>query len=87
MLKNGKIKIIIVENDEDERMFMKDGFEESQCFEIVAFAGNGNELMTLLQEDTVPDMILSDLNMPGKNGYDVLKELRADSRFFASPLS
>jgi CheY-like chemotaxis protein len=29
---------------------------------------------------------LSDLNMPGKNGYDILKELRADSRFVTMPI-
>ncbi|MCW3107113.1 MAG: response regulator receiver protein, partial [Segetibacter sp.] len=28
----------------------------------------------------------SDLNMPGKNGYDILKELRADSRFASLPI-
>ena len=25
-----------------------------------------------------PDLILSDLNMPGKNGYDILSEMRAN---------
>jgi hypothetical protein len=39
-----KIKIIIVENDEDEQLFMKDGFEETGRFEVIAFAESGEEL-------------------------------------------
>jgi CheY-like chemotaxis protein len=83
-----KIKIIIVENDEDEQLFMKDGFEETGRFEVIAFAESGEELLEMLykEENILPDMILSDLNMPGKNGYDILKELRADGRFIDLPI-
>jgi CheY-like chemotaxis protein len=83
-----KIKIIIAENDEDEQYFMKDGFEDTGYFKIITFAGSGDELLQILYSDlqTVPDLILSDLNMPGKNGYDILKELRSDSRFSNIPI-
>jgi CheY-like chemotaxis protein len=83
-----KIKIIIAENDEDEQFFMKDGFEDSGYFKIITFAGSGDELLEILNNNfqTVPDLILSDLNMPGKNGYDILKELRSDSRFSNIPI-
>ncbi|MCW3107374.1 MAG: response regulator, partial [Segetibacter sp.] len=83
-----KIKIMIAENDEDEQFFMKEAFEGSGYFDVVAFASSGDELLTLLPDkgDKMPDLILSDLNMPGKNGYDILKELRADSRFASLPI-
>lgn len=83
-----KIKILIAENDEDEQFFMKDGFEGSGYFEIIGFASSGDELLALLndKDSKLPDMILSDLNMPGKNGYDILKELRADSNFAHLPI-
>jgi CheY-like chemotaxis protein len=42
--------------------------------------------MLYKEENILPDMILSDLNMPGKNGYDILKELRADGRFIDLPI-
>jgi len=82
------IKIILVENDEDEQFFMKEAFEKNDVFTILAFACNGNELMTILNEndDHLPDLILSDLNMPGKNGYDILKELKADQKFAHIPI-
>jgi CheY-like chemotaxis protein len=83
-----KIKIIIVENDEDEQLFMKEGFEGTGRFEVVAFAESGDELSAMLSNyaNNIPDLILSDLNMPGKNGYDILKELRADDRFSNLPI-
>jgi len=82
-----KIKLLIAENDEDEQFFMQDGFEGSGYFKIVAFASSGDELLEILaNRDNKPDMILSDLNMPGKNGYDILKELRADTMFSAIPI-
>ena len=83
-----KIKIIILENDEDEQDFMKEGFEESGYFEIIAFADSGEELLAYLYNpnNPLPDLLLSDLNMPGKNGYDILRELRADKRFSNLPI-
>jgi CheY-like chemotaxis protein len=82
-----KIRILIAENDEDEQFFMKDGFDKSGYFEVMSFAGSGDELLERLREtEAVPDMILSDLNMPGKNGYDILKELKNDPRFSAIPI-
>ena len=83
-----KIKLLIAENDEDEQFFMQDGFEGSGYFKIIAFASSGDELLELLRSEAndKPDMILSDLNMPGKNGYDILRELGADPVFSAIPI-
>ena len=73
-----KYKIIIVENDEDEQLFMKEGFDKTDHFNILAQLQNGNDLFDWLHENPnqLPDIILSDLNMPGKNGYDVITEVK-----------
>jgi len=43
----------------------------------LTFASNGKEGMLLLKnEKTVPDLILIDINMPGQNGIEFLKELK-----------
>jgi CheY-like chemotaxis protein len=72
-----KYRIILVENDEDERFFMNEGFEASGLFEIIAQVINGDALLEWLEEHPrkLPDVILSDLNMPGKNGYDIITEI------------
>ena len=73
-----KYKIIIVENDEDEQFFMQKEFKDSNSFELLTMAENGNELLKWLDAhpQNLPDLILSDLNMPGKNGYDIIKDVK-----------
>ena len=68
-----KYAIIIVENDEDEQFFMRQGFEKSGLFDIMDVLVNGDALFDKLsQSGDLPEIILSDLNMPGKNGYDII---------------
>jgi CheY-like chemotaxis protein len=83
-----KYKIIIVENDDDEQLFMKEGFEAAGLFDIVAQVRNGDTLFDWLGENitALPDVILSDLNMPGKNGYDVINEVKANPLYSHIPV-
>lgn len=47
-------------------------------FEVVAEAGNGEELIGMINAlDTLPDVVLLDINMPKMNGYDTLVSLKA----------
>ncbi len=80
--------ILIVENDEDEQYFMREGFAANGQFEILSVLRNGNELFEWLQKHPGkhPDLILSDLNMPGKNGYDIIAEIRASPEYAHLPL-
>ena len=83
-----KYSIIIVENDEDEQFFMKEGFDDTGLFEIIAQVSNGDDLLEWMQEhpSIKPDLILSDLNMPGKNGYDILDEMSANPQWADIPV-
>jgi CheY-like chemotaxis protein len=76
-------KIVIVENDEDERYFMKEGLQSFGGFSILGEFVNGDTLLEWLEQKPadLPDIILSDLNMPGKNGYDILSSLRSQPGF------
>jgi CheY-like chemotaxis protein len=73
--------MLIVEDNEDERFFMIEGFRQSDLYEIVGEAENGNQMLELLRQGSVslPDVILSDLNMPGKNGYEVITDIKANN--------
>jgi len=83
-----KYKIIIVENDEDEQLFMKEGFDTAGLFQIIAILKNGDELFEWLAQHPLilPDLILSDLNMPGKNGYDIIDEVKRSPVYTAVPV-
>ncbi len=83
-----KLKVVIVENDEDEQLFMREGFEESGHFEVVAQLRNGDLLIRWLEtnESSLPDIILTDLNMPGKNGYEILNYVKGSETFRHIPV-
>ena len=75
-----KYSIITVENDEDEQFFMKEGFDQTGLFQVVAQLANGDELFDWIDANPgkLPEIILTDLNMPGKNGFDILAEVTAN---------
>jgi len=58
----------------------------------LSIAKNGDNAIAYLNslsEDkrkSLPDLILLDLNLPGKNGHEILKEIKDDSRFRSIPV-
>jgi len=68
-------KILIAEDD----MFIATAYKtklESADYEVI-HATNGEEAMKELAKDP-PDLVLLDLLMPVKNGFDVLHEMKED---------
>ena len=61
--------IWIVEDDEDDRLMIKEAFEEANYKEPIAFFDNGEKIIdTLNKEPQKPALILLDLNMPKISG-------------------
>ena len=83
-----KINIMLVENDEDEQLFMAEGFQSTDLFNIIAVASNGDEAFAVINEkrQALPDLIISDLNMPGKNGLDLLHDIKCDPELLHIPV-
>jgi CheY-like chemotaxis protein len=81
-------KIVVVENDEDEQMFMREAFQSNEGFNLQTMAWNGDTLMEWLRDhpDDLPDLILSDLNMPGMNGYDIIKAISNNPKYKHIPV-
>ena len=75
-------KILLTEDDEFlssliKNRLQRDGFE-------VEVAKNGDEVLSILK-NFKPDLVLMDIILPGKFGFDVLEEMRADPRFSRVP--
>ena len=66
-------KIWIADDDEAIRMVLEEGLK-SAGLEIVTFA-DGEALIDALSDDK-PDLIISDIKMPGMHGYDLLKHIK-----------
>ncbi len=50
-------------------------FEKNAMYKVVDYVNNGNDLSRSLVMN-VPDILLLDLNLPGKNGLEILKEVK-----------
>lgn len=70
---NQKPKILLAEDDEFLSKALKYRLEERGYF--VIHAKDGDEALSKIKEEQ-PDIILLDIAMPGKNGFDVLKEIK-----------
>lgn len=72
------LHILLADDDEDDRLFFKDAFEDIRVQTKVDFVHDGLQLMEyLLQPDVVlPDVLFLDLNMPKKTGKECLIEIK-----------
>lgn len=70
--------IFLAEDDEDDTYIFEQALEELHANAKLTASENGKELMDLLGLPPVPppDIIFLDLNMPLKNGYECLEEIR-----------
>jgi CheY-like chemotaxis protein len=76
-------RILIVEDKASSRELLRTILE--QLGYTVAEAGDGEEALRLLQAGT-PDLVLLDLQIPLRNGYDVLQAIRNDARLTHLPV-
>lgn len=75
MNKNGPI--IVIEDDEDDRDFMKDVFIDlNYKNEIIFYEDGQSALNHLLNEKIEPFIIISDINMPVLNGMALKAEIQ-----------
>ncbi|CAN5248300.1 response regulator [soil metagenome] len=72
-------RIVIAEDDSDDRLLLETAFKETGLETELVFAQNGVDLLRLLTEkepSLYPRVIIMDLNMPKKDGRESLKELK-----------
>jgi len=89
-----KLFILIAEDDADDRFLFKTAFEEKGYEDQIEFVENGIELWKFLvdiekrdpDKRTYPSFILLDLNMPKKDGRDVLREIKQHPVFRKIPV-
>ncbi|AZJ31242.1 MULTISPECIES: response regulator [Tenacibaculum] len=73
-----KLKIILTDDDIDDRMFFEDAIEEINIASELKTFNHGQDLMSYLCNDCkeLPNLIFLDLNMPIKNGMECLIDIR-----------
>lgn len=79
---NPKKHILLVDDDEDDRMFFEEALEDLGLNVTFESASTGLEAMQMLENSikSLPDIIFLDMNMPLLSGSECLKRIRSNQR-------
>jgi CheY-like chemotaxis protein len=84
----GTFGVLLVDDSEDDRLFLRMALHDNPRLAVVGELCDGEEAISYLSgrgefadraKFPFPDVMLLDLKMPGKTGYDVLNWLRTQS--------
>ena len=75
---SGRSKILVVEDD----LYMQTILNEylNGIFEAV-ICNNGVDALSFLQDGNIPDLVISDLNVPKLNGLELIAQIKASDFF------
>lgn len=86
------INILIVEDNHADVRLVQEVFKEGKLYIDLDVVEDGVEAMAYLRKEDKykdanrPDLVLLDLNMPRKNGYEVLEEIKSDDNLKRIPV-
>ena len=91
--RNGKrIEILLVEDSPGDIRLIQEALLEAKVRNSMSVVGDGVEAMAYLRKEgrfihvPKPGLILLDLNLPKKNGFEVLKEIKDDDELKRIPV-
>jgi CheY-like chemotaxis protein len=83
-----QLKILLADDDKDDCFFFSMALETLNIPTRLVTVVDGEKLMTYLSENSqqLPDVIFLDLNMPRKNGFECLIEIKRYPHFNQLPV-
>jgi CheY-like chemotaxis protein len=81
------IVVLLVEDDPGDVVLIQEAFEHNKVRNRLHVVGDGVEAMTFLRDGGErPDLVLLDLNLPRKDGREVLEEIKTDPALRSIPV-
>ena len=82
--------ILLADDDTEDRMIMEESFTELGFSDAIHFVENGEKVLSYLDDivadESLPKLVVLDLNMPRMNGTQALKALKANPRYKHIPV-
>ena len=79
--------VILADDNDDHAYLIEMALERAAPMPVeVKRARNGEEAARMVEE-TPPDLLLLDLNMPGQSGHEVLNRIKGDDRLRSVPVA
>ena len=85
MKKNHIQHILLVDDDQDDCELFGEALKDYDPLLKLSCLNNSEDLIPSL-EDKNPDLVFLDVNMPRKNGFECLKEIRTNEKYDAIPI-
>ena len=76
---DSKIKLLIADASRDYLMLLQSALEEEEDVAVLGAFTNGAEVWELLERET-PDVLVTDLLLPGLDGLSIIRMLREEER-------
>jgi CheY-like chemotaxis protein len=86
------VDVLLVEDDPGDVLMTREAFEHHRIRNNLHVVSDGEQAMLFLRKSgdyadaPTPGLILLDLNLPRRNGLEVLAELKADSSLLSIPV-
>lgn len=84
------LNILLADDDLDDCIFFKEAIEELQLPAQLSTLHDGEQLMKHLnaavKTQNLPDVLFLDLNMPRKNGFECLSEIKVNQKLKQLPV-
>lgn len=86
------IDVLIVDDSEDDVVLLQEAFSDCPLINFIGTAEDGEQALRYLRQEGEfagaprPGLVLLDINMPLKNGFEVLMEMRADPQLSNLPV-
>jgi len=83
-----KLNILLADDDTDDCSFIREALKEFSLPTSLTTVQDGDELMRILTMEPAefPDVLFLDLNMPRKNGFECLSEIRNNEKLKNLPV-
>lgn len=80
-MKTKNYKIFYTDDDTDDKEIFREIISEIHPDSCIEFQNDGSELLSLLNKEPInPDILFLDLNLPQTDGFQVLSEIRRDTK-------
>lgn len=86
------IEVLLVEDDPGDVLLIKEAFDFNKVHNNLNVVNDGEQALAYLRREGEyaaslrPDLVLLDLNLPRKDGREVLAEVKADETLRAIPI-